>query len=179
VPGLRSETTPAEKEAIERAVVARLLQYAAEKKISNPVIRDILPNEDLLGAGEVGSGHIWQQDISSLQYHTVYSGTNDDDRAFAIYKISNAGATPLTVAIRFWKGTGQTAIKDIWQAEMVWLNKDKEEYCDPEAVIFYGVNEGFNIDFMAGPDSGMDNVILGGKVVEPKGKVLVPKVPFT
>lgn len=175
MPGLRFETTSDEAARIEKAVIAKLLAYAREKGIKDPIVRDILPNEDLKGAGEVGSGHLWQQALSALQYHTVYSGENPDDRAFAIFKIANTKAVPLTVGIKFYDGIGRTALKDIWQCEHAWLNPDKESYCDPENIIFYGVSTGYNIDIMAGATSGTDNLILGGKVVEPKGKTITPK----
>lgn len=175
MPGLRFETTSEEAARIEKAVIAKLIAYARGVGMKDPIIRDILPNEDLKGAGEIGSGHFWQQSLSSLQYHTVYSGENPDDRAFAIYKIANVKADPLTVAIKYYDGIGRTALKDIWQTEHAWLNPDNEAYADPENIIFYPVSTGYNIDIMAGPTSGMDGLILGGKVVEPRGKTITPK----
>lgn len=175
MPGLRFETTPEEAARIEKAVIAKLLAYARSKGFKDPIIRDILPNEDLLGHGEVGSGHFWQQSLSSLQYHCVYSGVNPSDRAFAIYKIANVKAVPLTVAIKFLDGTGRTALKDIWQCEHAWINPRKEAYADPDNIIFYPKSTGYNIDICAGATSGMDNLILGGKVVEPRGKTITPK----
>jgi len=41
--------------------------------------------------------------------------------------------------------------------------------------MFFGVSTGYNIDLCAGATSGMDNLIFGGKVVEPKGKTITPK----
>lgn len=176
MPGLRVATTKAEALRIERAVVAKLLEYARRKGIADPIIRDLIPNTDLLGAGEVGSGNIWQQTIeSAMQYATVYSGTNDNDRAFAIFKVGNKRGAPLTTSIRFFHGTGRTALKDIWQVEQAWVNKDVEAYADPEHIIFYGVSDGYNIDFLAPLSGETDNVILGGKVVEPRGKIITPR----
>jgi len=84
MPGLRYETTPEEAARIERAVIEQLKTYARSKGIKDPVVRDLLPNEDLKGSAEVGSGHFWQQSLSALSYRCVYSGENPDDRAFAI-----------------------------------------------------------------------------------------------
>lgn len=175
--GLRKETTKQAAARIEEAIIAKLKAYAIRNRISNPIIRDLLPNEDLKGAAEVESGHIWQQDISALQYHTVYSGKNDKDRAFAIFGVKNAKAEPLTTAIRFYDGTGRTALLDEWQVEHAWLNEEREAYADAKDAIFYGIEKGYNIDFLAGASSGMDGVILIGKVVEPSGKVLTPSRP--
>lgn len=175
MPGIRLETSLEEAAPIEQAIMAKLLDYARRHNISDPIIRDLLPNEDLKGAGEVGSGNIWQQDLSACQYHTVYSGVNDKDRAFAIFKVANTKSAPLTAAIRFHDGVGRTRVLDIWQVEHAWLNEDREGYAEAEDAIFYGVEKGYNIDFLAGASSGMDNVILGGKVVEPRGKTVTPK----
>jgi len=178
VPGLRYETSLEEAAVIEQAVIAKLLGYARAHNISDPIVRDLLPNEDVKGAGEVGSGHVWQQDISACQYHTVYSGENTKDRAFAIFKVANPKEKALTAAIKFFDGIGRTRTLDIWQVEHAWLNPDREAYCEAEDAIFFGVEKGYNIDFLAGASSGMDNVILGGKVVEPRGKTITPKAPF-
>lgn len=172
--GLRKETTKAEAAQIEAAIVAKLKAYAVKMKISNPIIRDLLPNTDLQGAGEVESGYIWQQDLSALSYRTVYSSTNPKDRAFAIFGVRNTRNDPLTTAIRFFDGTGRTALLDEWQVESAWQNKEREAYCNPEDAIFYGVDTGYNIDLLAGANSGMDGVIFIGKVVEPAGKILTP-----
>jgi hypothetical protein len=171
--GLKFETTPEEKAVIEATITAKLLAYARAKGISDPIVRDLIPNEDLKGSAEVGSGHIWQQSLSAFQYRTIYSGVNDKDRAFAIFKVANTKAKPLTAAIKFFDGIGRTRILDIWQVEHAWLNPDMEAYCAAEDAIFYGVEKGYNIDFLA-TESGMDNVILGGKVVEPRGKTITP-----
>lgn len=176
MPGLRVATTKAEALRIERAVTQALLDYARRKGITDPIVRDLYPNTDLQGENEVGSGNIWQQTIdSAMQYNTVYSGENPNDRAFAIFKVGNKRAAPLTVAIQFYKGTGRTALKDIWQVEAAWVNEDVEAYADPEHILFYGVSEGYNIDFTAPLSGETDNVILGGKVVEPRGKTVTPR----
>lgn len=173
MPGLRGTTTPEQASQIERQCISMLLAYARAKGISDPIIRDIYPNVDLLGAGLVGSGYLWQQAVSAMGYATVYSGKLQDDQALVIFKVANKRAAPLTVAIKFWDGTGRTAVKDIWQVEDAWLEEDFQAECDPQDAIFYGVSEGYNIDFM-GQIAGTDNVILHGKVVEPRGKTITP-----
>lgn len=177
MPGLRLETSPAEAYVIERAIEGKLLAYARAKGFSDPIVRDVIPNEDLKGASEIGSGNIWQQDLSACQYHTVYSGENDENRAFAIFKVANSKEKALTAAIRFHAGTARTAVLDIWQVEHAWLNDDREAYCNVEDAMFFGKKAGYNIDFLA-LANGMDNVILGGKVVEPRGKTITPKPAF-
>lgn len=182
---LRVETTPATAKAIERAVIARLMVEARKKGISDPIVRDLIPSIDLCGPGVALSGPIWAQShlsgISGLTYANVYSGTNDDDRAFAIFKVANAREEPLTIGIKFYDGVGRTAIKDLWQVEHAWLNEDCEAYCDPESVIYYGWSKGYNIDIAPRPVgllSGLtfDRLIFGGKVVEPRGKTITPAV---
>jgi hypothetical protein len=175
---LRFETTTSVARAIEEAVVTRLLAEARKKGISDPIVRDLIPNEDLKGGRAVGSGQFWQQELSGLTYVTVYSGENDDDRAFAIFKVANAREDPLAVSIKFFDGVGRTALKDIWQVEHAWLNPDCQAYCDPESIIFYGFSKGYNIDIMARKIDkvSMDKVIFGGKVVEPRGKTITPAV---
>lgn len=176
MPGLRCETTPTQAEIIEAAVIRKLLEYArGEGQISDPIVRDLLPNEDLKGGGAVGSGQLWQQEISAMSYVTVYSGKNDDDRAFAIYFVQGTLADPLTAKIEFYDGVGRTAKKDIWQVELAWLQKQKKAYCNAQDAIFFGASKGYNIDFTGGTDSGIDGVILGGKVVETRGKTISPK----
>jgi len=173
MPGLRLETMPEKAMQIEQAVITKLLAYAAAKKISDPIIRDLLPDEDLKGATAMGvSGHIWRQNVSALLVGTVYSGTNPDDRAFAIYKVQGTLNEPITVTIKFYDGTARSRLLDIWQVEAAWMEKDKVGYCNPEDVIFYGVSKGYNIDFTGGKNTGIDGVILGGKVVEPRGKTI-------
>jgi len=173
---LRFETTHAAARAIEAAVIARLMVEARKKGISDPIVRDLLPNEDLKGAGVVTSGHIWAQSLSGLNYVTVYSSENADDRAFAIFKVANAREDPVAVGVKFYEGVGRTALKDIWQVEHAWLNPDCEAYCDPESVIYYGWSQGYNIDIMARKTSKVlvDKMIFGGKVVEPRGKTITP-----
>ena len=174
MPGLRGVTTPEQASLIERQVIERLKAYGRMKGISDPIVRDLLPNTDLAGGGDVGSGILWQQAVSgNMGYATVYSGKNPDDKAFVIYKVANVRNNPLTLAIRFWDGTGRTAIKDIWQVEDAWLEDDVQAEANVEDVIFYGVSEGYNIDFL-GKVAGRDKVILFGKVIEPKGKTITP-----
>lgn len=178
MPGLRYETGSEEAAQIEKAVIAKMMAYAVRKGFNDPIIRDILPNEDLKGAGEVGSGYLWQQDLSACQYHTVYSGENDENRAICIFKVANVSEHPITAALRFHAGYNRTAIIDIWQVEHAWLNPGREGFCKLEDVIFYGKKAGYNIDFLSFVN-GMDNVILGGKVVEPRGKTITPKKALT
>lgn len=174
MPGLRGVTTKEQASLIERQVIERLKAYGRAKGISDPVVRDLLPNTDLAGAGVVESGIRWQQAMSAMGYATVYSGKNADDKAFVIYKVGAARqGGPLTVAIRFWDGTGRTAIKDIWQVEDAWLEEDQQAMANVEDAMFYGVSEGYNIDFM-GQIAGTDNIILFGKVIEPRGKTITP-----
>jgi len=174
VPGLRCETTDAQAQAIEDAVKAQLLAYARSKGFHDPIVRDLLPNEDLKGGNMIGSGNLWQQSVSTMTYVTVYSGENPDDRAFAIFMVANKAPNPQVVSIRFWDGTGRTALKDIWQVEGVWLKEKPVAYCDLAHIIFYPESKGYNIDLMAGLRGDVDNVILGGKVVEPRGKTITP-----
>lgn len=174
MPGIRFETTPERALAIEQAIISKLLAYARDKRMTDPIVRDILPDEDLKGATGVGvSGHIWRQSVSALTALTVYSGTNPDDRAFVIYKVQATLNEPLTATIKFYDATARSRLFDVWQVEAAWLEKDKVAYCNPEDAIFYGESKGYNIDFTAGKNSGIDGVILGGKVVEPRGKTIV------
>lgn len=167
---IQGPITPERITRVTDAVVSQLLAIAQQHNFAEPIIRDILPNTDLNAL----SGEIWQQDVSVLGFATNYSGVNTDDRAFVIFGGRFKAASPRTTAIRFFDGVGRTRIKDIWQVEQGEVDQDLIFLAEPNSIIEYLPSAGFNIDFFAKTE-GIDNVILLGKVVEPKGKTISPK----
>ena len=162
--------TPEEQKAIEDAVVDYLIRRALEKKIATKpedlVVRDILPGTDLNGL----SGEVWVQSLSAFQYVSVYSGKNPDTKIFAVFGAKFLSPTPKTAVIRFKLGAGGAKIKDIWQVEPAFVEENCAVYTDRP--IKYEDDETFVIEFY-GKDSGEDNVVLLGKVVEPKGELIM------
>lgn len=167
---IQGPITPERITAVTEAVRRRLLAIAQEHSFAEPIIRDILPNTDLNAL----SGEIWQQDVSVLGYATNYSGTNPDDKALVIFGGKFLAGSPRSTAIRYFDGTGRTRIKDIWQIQQGETEEDTIFLAEPDSLIEYLPSAGFNIDFYA-LSAGLDEVVLLGKVVEPKGKTVSPK----
>jgi len=181
---IKRPLTLEEQRAILATVEEKLRAEAARAKIADPIIRDLLPG-DLTNPDDPTVNNVWRQSVSADAYRVVYSGKNPNDRIFAIFGVKSRmpvatytasgyveALFPRTTAIRFWEGTTRTALKDIWQLEDGWTEENRVIY-SPVPVI-YKESEGFNIDLYA-RSSGTDEIILLGKVVEPRNKVIAPR----
>lgn len=169
-----------EQRALEAALETKLRAEAARADIKDPIIRDLLPAEDL---GFATTAEYWTVSVSAGAYRCVFSGTLPKDRIIGImgvktpaqilpFAVSTTGVAsvfPRTSQIKFLHGTARTYPKDVWQIEQ---GHGDVRYA--KAPVIYVENEGFNIDFYGRSSGADDQVVLIGKVIEPHGKVISP-----
>jgi hypothetical protein len=167
-----TKPTPQQIEAARQALDAKLIEIAVAKgavrSANDAIVRDLLPDNDLRASGDI---QYFEQQVSAGAWASpTYSGTLDDDQVMGIYGVKALNAVPKTAAIRFWDGTGRTAVIDIWQVEAAWGEEES-----PMAIaikpIIYEPDRGFNIDQYA-KSAGADQIAFLGRVVEPKGKTV-------
>ncbi|RLG82545.1 MAG: hypothetical protein DRO09_00175 [Thermoprotei archaeon] len=162
VQGIEALEKFVEEELVKEAV-AGPRKFAAKRE--DIVVRDLLPGTDLKGI----SGDWWAQTVNGGDWTTVYSGTVSEKKVIAIYGFANKAATPRTIMVRFGTGAGPAYYKDQWQVEHAYVKQEPVIYT--KKPIIYAPNESFRIEFYA-VTSGMDEVILIGKVAEPRGELI-------
>ena len=167
--GLVAAVTPEEIATLESDVITELARRAVDQRVvsraEDAVVRDILPKTDLWQANEV-----WTQTVSANAYNTIISGDLTDKKIVAFYGVKNKAAVPRTTAIRFGLGAGPAKIKDIWEIESIRTEENVAGYV--RTPVIYNKSEHLHIDFY-GDSSGTDEVVLLGKIVEPRGEVIV------
>lgn len=191
-----------EQKFIERKLAAELKRRAIEQGVARTpeelVVRDVLPVEDLGWGCEE-----WTQSgvIPSCDWGVVYSGAVDDDKVMGFFGIkdetptaysgsptqktlywqgaresfsggtSELGAARPAVAVRF--DLGGAKVKDLWQIQHIYVQHPPEAFTF--SPVIYNKSEDFRIYFYGRTNlSGeRSNLILRGKVCEPKGKVIM------
>jgi len=128
-------------------------------------VRDILPKTDLGLPSEA-----WVVSIPSGATSVTVSKTLPNDTAIVFYGVSLPTKDDVTV-IRF--RLGDAKIKEVYQVEIARALQDPIVYF--EEGVMYKPNEVMNIDVFA-KTSGDKQVILLGRVAEPRGKTIVGTV---
>jgi len=159
---IRELESKIEEDLIRRAVIQKIGGVASPDEVA---VRDILPATDL-GA----TNQIWEQTMASANaFNTIYTPTAATKKVFAFYGVKNRKSTPNTTAIRFNLGTAKT--KDIWQIEEIYTETQTTRGIATKPVV-YNKEESINIAMYA-IAAASDNVILLGKVAEPKGETVL------
>lgn len=169
--GVSTYLTIEEKKKIEDDVIARLIQEAVSQKVvtkeDDLVIRDIMPNTDLGLTNEywaevLATPNAWNAAIINV--------TLPKDKIIAFYGVKNKAAVMLSSMVRF--NLAQAKVKDIWEVEDIQTELNAEALA--ETPVLYNNSEVIRIDMYCMGLAGTDELMLIGKVAEPKGKLISP-----
>ena len=147
--------------------LADALMSDASKKLaldkSKLALRPILPTEDL----GITNNSWYTGSLTANSWNTwINAVLLDDDTFLGIMGIASLAAVPKTSVARFSIGVG-ARVFDIWEVEDAYISGEPAAYT-PEPIIYPGASR-VTVDLCA-KAAGVDNVILKGWVVEPKGK---------
>ncbi|MHA1833676.1 MAG: hypothetical protein ACTSV7_06755 [Candidatus Baldrarchaeia archaeon] len=169
MPGTLLKLSPEEIRAIEQEVEEILIKKALEQKIAtrreDVVVRDILPATDFNWSYEY-----WQESVSASGYATTVSVSLPDTKIVLFYGAKNLNPNPKTAAIKFLVGKGGTKVKDIWQIEHAYTEENAAVYS--RDYVIYNKSEHITIQQYGRGTAGTDNLILLGKVAEPRGETI-------
>jgi hypothetical protein len=195
--GLVVAMTIEEQKFIERKLAYELKRRAIEQGIARTmeelVVRDIFPVNDL------GQGcNEWTQSgvIPSCAWGLVYSGRVDDDKVIGFIGVKDetptaysggvpqktlytqtaglsgyGGAARPATAIKFMLGDAK--IKDQWMIQHIYVQNPPEAFTF--SPVIYNKSELYRIYMYGrtGHSGQPSNLILRGKVCEPKGKLIM------
>jgi len=157
--------------AIKQTIINYLKDLAVKKGIvanrDDAIVRDIQPDLDL-GFPTAS----WSESLTANTWNTIYNAQVPAKKLFVFYGVENTATSPLSTAIAFKVGVGGAKVKDIEEIEPMYAQAYKKEaiFTNP---ILYENNQYMVIQVYA-KETGTDNLILKGYVVEPKGETISP-----